>query len=387
MIINAIKLGNIINISMDGKLSSKTCSTKEQAHELYTALLKAKENPTPENIIAVKALINDNLRIAYLTGFETNPELGTVYLAGFNTPVPRTLLEVAEEYYEAGYPMTPIINFWKLLMINPDVRIRETLFDFIKTHDFVLTDKGYMLVYKAVYIHENKEEVELMNFINKSVLKVKGWNCSLNKYSVYQDRENNKYAITKTITASKWDGDELNIIVLGKLGELLAEFEEVAEDVTYCDMHTKKMKINLGTPVNIERKECDSDPARECSYGLHVGATDYVAKFGHINTPVLACLVNPANVVSVPTYDNSKMRVAEYFPIGTVEYDGTTIEAIKQSYYEDDYTQYEEKELDVLIKTVLDNDIPLATAKHAEPEDRPIPELLKMLKSRLIDIM
>jgi hypothetical protein len=372
---------------MDGKLSSKTCSTKEQAHELYTALLKAKENPTPENIIAVKALINDNLRIAYLTGFETNPELGTVYLAGFNTPVPRTLLEVAEEYYEAGYSMTPIINFWKLLMINPDVRIRETLFDFIKTHDFVLTDKGYMLVYKAVYIHENKEEVELMNFINESVLKVKGWNCSLNKYSVYQDRENNKYAVTKTVTASKWDVDELNIIVLGKLGELVGEFDEDTNEPTYCDMFTKKMKINLGTPVSIERKECDSDPARECSYGLHVGATKYVERFGNSNTPVLACLVNPANVVSVPTYDNSKMRVAEYFPIGTIEYDGNTIDAIKQSYFEDDYTQYEEKELDVLIKTVLDNDIPLATTKHAKPEDRPIPELLKMLKSRLIDIM
>ena len=33
----------------------------------------------------------------------------------------------------------------------------------------------------------------------------------------------------------------------------------------------EREKIRLGVPQTMERKECDSDPAIECSYGLRMG--------------------------------------------------------------------------------------------------------------------
>ena len=175
---------------------------------------------------------------------------------------------------------------------------------------------------------------------------------------------------------------------MGNLGELYAKQvlgADVVNTVTsmYTDMHTKSMDINLGVPVKMDRKECDSDPAVDCSYGLHVGATAYVEKFGCGNRTILACLVNPANVVAVPNYDHSKMRVTEYFPFATATYVNGKIDIIEQKYFEDDYCEYEIEELEAQIQSVKANEIPIETAIEANVEGRPMSELLKILEERL----
>ena len=59
-------------------------------------------------------------------------------------------------------------------MLNPDVRVRTVLFDFISTHDFVLTDKGYMVVYKAVYdVKEDGVNTSFAEYISNRYLHVK----------------------------------------------------------------------------------------------------------------------------------------------------------------------------------------------------------------------
>ena len=148
--IEAVKQGNVVNFSIDGKLQKKNCGTPDEATALYKALLKARESGSDEDFKAFRCLLSEKLRVAYLAGLETDIDSGEVFLAGFNTPVPMTLVEVIKEYHENAYPLEAILNFWKLLMTNPDVRVRESLFDFITTHDFVLTTNGYMVVYKAV---------------------------------------------------------------------------------------------------------------------------------------------------------------------------------------------------------------------------------------------
>jgi len=392
--IQGIKVGTTVNVSIDGKLVKKICGSIDEANELFKMVLKAKENPTDEAVKMLRSYLNEKTRVAMLAGLETDPETGEVFLAGFNTPVPLTLVEVVKEYHDNGFPIEAIINFWKLLMINPDKRVRESLFDFITTHDFVLTDKGYMVVYKAVYRKNTEGAVDhsFEEFVTNQYLHVKkDWKCSPNKYVVYKENADGTLGITKIETAEGWDVKK-EVTVIGKLGDLFSAIvnadNKVGEESTayYTDMHTRKMTIELGVPVRMERKECDSDPAIDCSYGLHVGATKYVENFGRSGAVVLVCLVNPANVVAVPNYDHSKMRVSEYFPFAFATYTDGKIDIIEEAYFESDYQEYEEAELEKQIAKVMAEEKPIEAAINADEEERPMAELMKILETRLFDI-
>lgn len=397
--INVIKTGNVVNLSINGKLHKKVCGTSEEAEQLYKIAQTAKQNPSDENIKALRMFINEKTRTAFICGLETDLETGEAYLAGFNTPIPTTLLDVIKEYHENGYSLDPIINFWKLLMINPDTRVRQSLFNFITKHDFVLTDQGYMVVYKAVYRKKddenkvNSETTAYIEFITNKYLFVKNkWKCSPNKYVVYQNLSDNTYDITKFETAEGWDEEDKNVEILGKLGDLFSvivnsDNQETKEETPkYTDMHSRTMTIELGLPVVMPRKDCDSDPANDCSYGLHVGATSYVNRFANRNSVILVCLVNPMHVVAVPDYDNSKMRVSQYFPYAIATYENNGIEIIEDKYFEDDYCAYEQQELEEMVEKIKANELPIETARKAEEESRPMSELLKILESRIVEL-
>ena len=392
--IQGIRIGNIVHVSLAGKLHKKNCGNSKEADELFRLVLKAKEDPTDENIKTIKCYLNEKLRVAFLAGLESDMDSGEVFLAGFNTPIPDTLVGVTKDYYENNYPLEAIVNFWRHLMINPDTRVRKSLFDFIAAHDFVLTDNGYMIVYKAVYYKENEKKSNLAEFVSNQYLHVKkDWNCSPNKYTVYRDLESNILAITKNQTAEGWDA-EVNVEILGKLGELYDSIfdgsEENDEQAIYTDMYSRTMRIVLGQPVKMDRKECDSDPQRDCSYGLHCGCTGYVNNYASSvqngKGVVLACFVNPANVVAVPTADCTKMRVAEYFPFAIASYEDGKIDIIEQSYFESDYQPYEKADLEAQIAKIKANELPIQTAINADVEKRPMFELEKILKSRLLDL-
>jgi hypothetical protein len=396
--INVVKMGSMINLSVDGKLQKKNCKNADEANLLFKAILKAKENPTDENIKGFLSLMSDKVRVAMLAGLENDPLTGEVFLAGFNTPIPEVLVDIIKEYHENKYPMDALINFWKLLMINPDKRIRETLFNFIKLHDFSLTDAGYMVVYKAVFFKDKQGQGDktFETFISNQVLHVKkDWKCSPNKYAVYKNNENGEYGISKVEVVSNWDEKAKNVEVLGNLGELFTAIfvndEPVntpsqTKSLVYTDMHSRKMTIVLGQPVIMERKDCDSDPSVDCSYGLHCGATEYVESFGSGADAILVCYVNPAHVVAVPNKDGKKMRVSEYFPYAVATYTGGKIDIVQTAYFESDYQEYEASSLEAMIAKVQAEELPIQTAKKAKAETRSMSELQKILETRLIDI-
>lgn len=408
--INVIKVGKTVNISISGKLYKKVCSTDTEANDVFRDVLKAKENPTEDALKELRILLNEKTRTVYLVGLnelEADIENGEVYLAGFNTPIPDTLVDIIKEYHVNNFPLQPILNFWKLLMINPDIRVRTSLFKFISKHDFVLTDKGYMLVYKAVYRKSDFTEEEVapevklaenfIEFISTKYLYVKSqWKCSPNKYVVYKTAEG-VHEITKATTAESWNEKEKGIEILGKLGDLYsalvtadnkkADEEQIPAKVQYTDMYSRTMTIELGVPAQKLRSECNGDPEIKCSYGLHVGATKYVENYAtQGKSVILACLVNPANVVAVPKYDNSKMRVCEYFPFAVANYENGRIEIVEQKYFEEDYASFEQKELEEMVAKVRANELPIESAQKAEKESRPMSELLKVIEQRIHDI-
>jgi hypothetical protein len=251
-----------------------------------------------------------------------------------------------------------------------------------------------MVVYKAVDI-KRKVESDLSVFVSNQYLKVKkDWGCSPNKYVVYKTISTGELAITKYLTASTWDEKEKGIEVLGKLGDLyvslIQEENQNEEQTVYESKYNSapKMEIRLGVPVRQARKLCDSNPAQDCSNGLHCGATAYIEHYYNSDekTAILACYVNPAHIVAVPDYDHSKMRVCEYMPFAVATYADGKIDIIQQSYFESDYRNIEQEELKALIEKVQADELPYETAQNAKKEDRPMPELLKIIESRLIDL-
>ncbi|MFA5366664.1 MAG: hypothetical protein WC333_02170 [Dehalococcoidia bacterium] len=400
--INCIKRGNSISISINGNLLKKDFPDAKQADDYFRLALKAKDNPTEENINSLKSYLNEKLRIALMVGldsFVADPDSGEVFLAGFNTPVPDTLVEVIKEYHEKGFPLKPIVNFWKLLMCNPDTRVRKSLFRFITKHDFVLTDSGYMIVYKAVY-RKNEEKVRksdlFKEFVTNQYLHVcNDWKCSPRKYVVFKNLEKDSkepYGITKTVTAKNWNERKMKIEFLGNLGDLFNAIvksdKKGQRKVQYTDMHSRTMTIELGVPATKKRNLCDANPDIDCSNGLHCGATAYVEWYSNTNSIILVCLVNPMNVVAVPEHDARKMRVCEYFPFAVASYDKTDkkITIIEEKYFEDDYKTYETKELNKLVANIKANEKPFEVAQNAVQDERPMDELMKIIENRLVDI-
>jgi len=395
--ITVIKIGNMVKISLAGKLKQKNCGSPAEADELFRLCLDAKENPTDEKILNIRAYLNERTRVAMMAGLEHDPETSEVFMAGFNTPVPDGLVEIIKDYHENGYPMQPLLNFWKLLMLNPDTRVRTDLFDFITAHDFSLTDNGYMVVYKAVYdATEGDTDTSFAEFVSSKYLHVKKtWKESPKNYVVYRS-DDDEFAITNVKTANKWKETEKEIEFMGNLNELFdAIFSSKTDADTnvpvYTDMHSRSMRIELGTPVKQDRKDCDADYRNECSNGLHVGATAYVERFANWhsgeNRAILVCYVNPANVVAVPQYDHSKMRVAEYFPFAIANWDGEKIDVVEQAYFPADYTEYEVEELEKLVLAIQAKEVPIAKAINCENDEmRPLSELQKIIESRLVDL-
>lgn len=392
-------IGLKVNLNIDGQLFSKEFGTEEEADALFNAIIAAKENPTDDAVEMLKAHLSKKLLRARRNGLEYDPNTGEVFLPGSSTPVPELIVETVEKYHEKGYPLTPIINFWKLLLINPDERVRTSLFDFISKHDFAITDNGYMVVYKAVEYFDI-ESSDLDQYVVDMVEFVKDkWGCGAGKYAVYMKNEGATYHITKQVTIDKWDEKEKDITKLGNLKVLNEEIQEKKANAipTFLPIHVnrskerfdlKKEMVTLGVPQTMTRSECDSDPRKDCSYGLHVGATPYIKKFkswNNVSAPVLTCLVNPAHVIAVPDYDHSKMRVCEYFPYALSELDSEDqLIPINQPYVENDYIEYEMEEVERQIKAINAEEERVGVDATEAEDDRSVEEVLKALKDRKI---
>ena len=390
--LEAIKIGNTVNCFVNGKLYKKSFGNTSDADDFYKIILNKKEGKiTDDDLKDVLSFLNDNLRTALKCGLETDPDTGLVYSKGFNTPIPETLIKTFEEYYEKKFPLTALENFWSLLMINEDKRIRDEAFDFIKKHDFVVATKGFMVTYKAVIKVEAETNQKFIDFVNDTFIKIKKkWKKNPKKYAIYLSGDDEEYHVTKKETVPNIIKSNKNIM-LGNLDYLYNNIDEYkSKKNMYTDMYSKTMKIELGKPVYMDRNQCDANPKKECSYGLHVGATKYVEHFAGTgaNVAVLVCLVNPAHIVAVPNYNHSKMRVSEYFPIAEANYNKTTkkIDIIKQPYFEHDYTTYEEDMLNKLLDNVRSKEQPRPIPKNGVKETRSLKELEKIIENRLFYI-
>lgn len=80
----------------------------------------------------------------------------------------------------------------------------------------------------------------------------------------------------------------------------------------YTSVHDGKTRNDVGTYVEMPRGLVEKNQDKTCSSGLHVCSFSYLKHFS--GARVLECIVDPADVVSIPTdYNDAKMRVCKYF--------------------------------------------------------------------------
>lgn len=94
-------------------------------------------------------------------------------------------------------------------------------------------------------------------------------------------------------------------------GHLLAyKLVNKDNDGNNFDVHSNTVKNNVGSKVKMDIKRVDPNRAVDCSYGLHVASRDYLRTFQ--GNTLLLIKVAPEDVIAVPQYSPTKVRVCAY---------------------------------------------------------------------------
>ena len=220
-----------------------------------------------------------------------------MYLKGTSDPIPEFLAKKLLDYIDNKLDVDPLIKFWKHLLLNPDSGVRTQLYSFLQHNGHPITEQGYFLAYKA---------------------------CAVKKrYNTETGEEEMQFKYSE-------DTGELE--------------EKYTQSLVFTSYHQGPHGsiIKVGAPVKMPREECDSNPDRTCSEGLHVGSMEYVHDFGYSEGVILEVLVSPRNVVAVPNdYNNTKMRCCEYFPIAISNGEN------KDIFLESDYTAFDQEQMEI----------------------------------------
>lgn len=234
--------------------------------------------------------------------------------------------------------ITAYLNFWTLLSLNPDSRVRDNIFWFLKRWGMVISKSGLVVGYRNVDIKQEggKYPSKLVAFVTREWAYVR-YKLKKNpaNYTVLVDTSN-EYARATT------EGAKSSLSV--EVGNLATLYNDIITSKgtiapIYTDHYSHTFEIKIGQVVQMERMTCDAEQEHDCSRGLHVGGKDWLTK-NYFGGTGLRVLVNPADIVAVPTQsDYGKMRTCAYYPINVIEYDadGHVIDDDIESGFEDDF--------------------------------------------------
>lgn len=221
-------------------------------------------------------------------------------------------------------------NFWTLLCLNPDERVRQNLFWYLDNWGMRISKTGLFVGYRNVDVcREGNHDYypqELVNFVVDSYERIRAAKKSLSDYWVVRD-EDNEYVLL-TSTQVLLESDQFNFDEKYNLREIYNELkavnfkaELIGDDTVFTDHHSGTFKIKIGEMVTMPREECDCNSDVECSRGLHLGGTGWLTQC-YFGVQGLACLCNPRDVVAIPRDANyGKLRTCAYLPVARVEYD------------------------------------------------------------------
>ena len=228
------------------------------------------------------------------------------------------------------------LNFWTLLSLNPDSRVRNNTFWFINKWDIKLTHSGLIIAYRNADIYQegSKFNQELTKFVTQKYWEKKQSTHDSPEGYIVLMRDEDYF-----ITGEDYEMDDEDIYI-GDLVDLYSTLTTDEEGTTiYTDHHSGKFRIRLGHIVQMDRSKVDSCQEHTCSSGLHCASKDWLES-NYFGTVGMRVLVNPTDVCAIPPQDSyGKMRACAYYPVGIVSYDGHghIIDEGIEDGYEDDF--------------------------------------------------
>lgn len=349
--VHVLRHDNVVHAIINDVMYQKEFSDSADAAGFYQRAQSTSINPTEVNVQSLIADLDTGVALS-MDDLLTRKN-GTFYLKGYEShSIPEELLARMKRQLDDGKSITPLVNFWKLLLLNPDEHVRKDLFKFMEHYDFPITDNGYFIGYRACK-QTNSTYSAVTNFVPKEYLMLKAEGANPADYTAVKDPDGGQLKAVRTDILTDETG---NFIapenVLGNLQEMFEEQNNgLVEAPEFTDFYSGTTHVRLGGTVSMPREECDNDPNHACSRGLHIGTPQYVENYGGSNAAYIACLVNPMNVVAVPKdYSFMKMRVCEYYAYGMVDLNNGV--QIRTPYFEIDYKTWEERELEKMLEEI-----------------------------------
>ena len=347
--IHAIRHGAQVHVIMGLDMYRRDFNDQEDAVALYNQAMAARSNPTSVNcelllneVMPGRKLIADN--IFTIKG-------GNFYLSGYETvAMPEELVLRIQKHVDEGISVQPLVNFWKLLLLNPNEAARNDAFKFMSQYDFPITDSGYFIGYRAVKRTEKTYDA-VTGWVPQKYVELKATGENPADYTAMTDPDGGEFVAVKTDVITDNNGNFID--PANTLGNLEEMFQNQVTGVTdapeFTDWYSGTTSVRIGGTVSMDRGSVDCDPSNTCSAGLHIGAPGYVKGFGGSGSEYIACLVNPMNICAIPAdYSYEKMRVCEYYAYGIVDLNNDM--EIRTPYFEVDYKTFEERQLDEQLK-------------------------------------
>lgn len=310
---------------------------------------------------------------AKFDAFKDFPDLeiknGSVYLKGLDFVLPDTFLNVIKEERN----VQPYINFMYHVAANPNGNIRNSIFDWIHSKGFKITENGY--IYAVRWVVKVDEISELTKFVHAEYVKKKLQKKSPKNYSVWEhgykeDCIGTQYNIVENwkIATEKFQNE--NYVVVGNLFDLY----NTKQELKFTDNHTKTFDIRLGNVVSMDRKDCNENDAECHSSGLHCLSINYALSHS-FGDQLVGILISPTDVCSNPRDNYQKFRTCRYYVKDLI--DTSVIEEMKNTDLIIDDSDYEE----INLKSLYENLVGKEDLFNTNTNQNRIAEIKEKLKS------
>lgn len=368
-------------------LAKKTIHQAIEAKEEKKQEEESKKEEAQKEVIIAKE-IESKFPILTKTG-DFEEEDGALYMVANGKRIPLTIpstlvkkfisliADIEKNKEDSLEEYIAVKNFWMWSSLCPNPQSREDLYGWIERNGLKINKNGFFFAYRKV-VSVNGESCEnknvnkaLTEFVSNAFMKVKAakkgprnFVVTSNESEEYNYRHVDKVPEDEDIIGNLFELHE-NIITDSRI-------DDAVDAQTYTDAHTHKMEIRIGHEVSLPADKCDWNNLQACSNGLHIrNHVDH----GCGDTTILV-LINPMNVVAVPVYDNSKMRVRAYFPVAVItqEEDGKILGQLNTLELAEEYHAEQIAEL----KTLLADNAPTEMTYHRVTTDLS-PEAIKLL--------
>lgn len=314
MIKSYFLLGNKLILLDEKNKKTEHNLTIDQLENITHILVNIDDMKELQNFIDNELYLNDNINKIELIvktfpdDFEINNH-NQLLMTPYNVPVTDYIIDILHDSISGNtiFKSESLVNFYRMLMINPDTAVRDDIFKWFNTGQFTITENGFIIAYRDV--NEKYKQNKLLMFASESITKYILAAKKIENKTIVQKLKDKTYKIVKE---SKLDIYETKYVVIGKLFDIYNRELQNIDKKMYTDQYTGEMDIKLLNEVSMDRKDCDNDPYTSCSKGLHGKSFNYGSNFGNTN---LVMLVAPYDIVAIPYNEPMKFRCCAYTPI------------------------------------------------------------------------